>query len=89
MLDSGVVDENVESTGRLQGVFDHLADGLRLRHIGRRVGRADLEVGGDLRLRLRDVVGLAEPIEDDVGAGGGERPRDAEPDTAGRARHQR
>ena len=89
VLDAGIVHKNVEPAVGLQYGFDHLADGGWLRHVGGGISRADFELRDDFRLRARDLVGLAEPVEDDVRTGGGQGLCNAQSDAAGRARDQR
>jgi len=79
MLDTGVVHENVDPPGRLQSGFDHLGDRLRLRHVGARVGHPNVEIRGDPGLRIRDLLRLAEAVEDDLRAGGSQGTGDASP----------
>ena len=79
MLDAGVVDEDVEPAGRLQCLLDHLADRLRLRHVSGRVGHPNIEVRGDFRLHVCDLLRLAEAVEDDLRAGGSQGSGNAKP----------
>jgi hypothetical protein len=88
MLDSGIVDQDIEPSMRTQCVIDHLADRHGLRHIRGRVGHPDIELRGDLGLHIRNAARIAETVEDDFGAGGGKRAGDAQADPTRGARHQ-
>ena len=48
------------------------------------IGDADAVGGSDLGLKISDLLGVAEPVQRDVGSGSGERPGDAKADPAGR-----
>src|SRR5262245_13164307 len=63
---------------RIVSIISRMASGFDI--IRRRIGDVYFEIRCDLGLQLRDVVRLAEPVERDVGAGGGQRPGDAQPD---------
>jgi hypothetical protein len=82
MLDSGVVDDDVNRAKLATRLAHHRGNGFRLRHVGTVV--ADLHVVrcGELRTQPFDLGGIAEAIQDNVGAAFGERLGDAETDTA-------
>ena len=82
VLDAGIVDENVDAAELALGGADHLDDLGRLGHVGRRIERLDLAVALDAGADRLDLAPVAEAIEHDVGAFGGERPGDSVADAA-------
>ena len=82
MLDAGIVDENVDGPEALRGRGDKVLDLLRPGHVG-----AVIKNGSGARIVQRladrlDFVRLAKAVDDDIGALGCKRFRDAEPDAA-------
>src|SRR6516162_10386032 len=89
MLNTCIVDQQIEPTERGERQFDHLAYRRRLRHVCGRMQHANVEFRRDLGLRLGDTLGGAEAIKDDFRSGGRERTSDAETDTASRPGNER
>ena len=83
MLDPGIVHQDVEPAERVERLFDHLADRIRLRHVGVRIGHGDIELGSEFRFGFRDLLGLAKPVQNDAGTRARERPGNTEPNPAG------
>ena len=88
VLDARVVHEDVHAAELARRLRDHRRDIGGLRHVGRAVGGLHPVSGVELGDELVDQRGVAESIQEDVGAVGRERARDAESDAARRARHQ-
>ena len=86
-LDAGIVDEDVDRTEGLLAERDHFGDLGGLGHVGGRMHRADLEIGLDAGTLALDIGRHAHAVNDNIGAGGGERARVSQSDAAGRAGH--
>ena len=86
-LDAGIVDENVDRAEGLLAERDHFGDLGRFGHVGRGIGRLDLEIRLDAGTLALDIGRHAHAVNDNIGAGGGERARVSQSDAAGRAGH--
>ena len=82
MLDSGVVDQNVDPAERFVSFLDHFGDFGWLRHVRRGVGSPDVIRHGQLGADFLNFFHIAETVEHDVHAGCGERLGDPKPDAA-------
>jgi hypothetical protein len=76
-LDAGVVDEDVDRAELTDRPAHHRLDGVLSRHVGAVVANLHPVVGGELRAQSFDVGGVAEAIQNDVGAVCGELGCDA------------
>ena len=85
-LDAGVVDEDVDLAERLERLRT-CRRSRGLGHVGAVIATLT-PCSEPILAAPRDLLGLAEAVEHDVGAGRGERPGDAEADAAGRAGDQ-
>ena len=83
MLNAGIVDQHVERAEFFFGGRDHRRDFRGLGHVGRRIKRLDAEFLFEARALLLDRVLVAETVEHDIGAVGGQRPRGGQPDAGG------
>ncbi len=84
MLDAGIVDEDVDAA-KLRRLRDHGGDLVRLRHVRRRIERATAAEGLKPPTLGLDRLGVAEPVDDDIGAFAGQRPGDGKADAGGRS----
>jgi len=84
-LDAGIVDEDIDRAERLLAERDHFGDLGGLGHVGGRMHGAHLEIGFDAGTLALDVGRHAHAVEDDIGAGAGERTRVSQSDAAGRS----
>ena len=75
MLDAGIVDEDVDGAEFLLGVGDHGGDLVGLAHVGGGIAHRDAVLLGEAGAQRLDLAGVAEAVEDDIGAVGGKRPR--------------
>src|SRR5262249_10639030 len=89
VLDSRIVDQNVESAEHLPCLLDHFVDRRWFRHIRRREGHAHLEVGGDFSLQIGDLVRFDKAVEDDFRAGCSQGYGNAKANSARGSRNQR
>src|SRR3712207_5339488 len=87
MLDTGIVDENVEAAEALQGEAHHPGDLARFGHVGSRIDRLAARLTSKGFKGVVDLLGLAETIDDHGGSGRGEGASDAKANAAGRAGH--
>ena len=83
MLDAGVVDDDVDLAELAAGVVGHGADGRGAGQVGGRVAHPHAVARFQLVAQAVDGVGLAEAVEQHVGALFGEGAGDAEADAAG------
>ena len=84
MLDAGIVDQDVDPAEPVRRLRDQIPDLGRLGHVGRDIGRPHAVLLGEPGAQPLDLGRIAEPVQHDVAALGGERAGDAEPDPAGR-----
>ncbi len=82
MLDARVVDEDVDLAEGVDDARHHAPDGVRLAHVGAVEQHVHPVLCGDPRAQALDGGGLAETVQDDVGATSRERLGDAESDAA-------
>ena len=85
MLNSGVVDEDVDGAELARRLGDKAADLGGLRHVGREVESASAMPLGETGAQALDRRGIAKAVQHDIAARGGQRGRDADPNAAGRA----
>ena len=85
VLDAGIVDQDVDRTQLAHGLGDHGRDLLGPAHVRAAVRHGDAELLLQPVAQAGDGRGVAEAVEHEVGAGGGQRPGDAQADAAGRA----
>ncbi len=85
VLDAGIVDQDVDAAELGAGALDQRRHLGGLRHVGRVVAHRDAMRRGEPRARRLDLLGLAEAVQRDRGAGRRQRLGDAEADAAGRA----
>ena len=82
VLDAGVVDQDVDAAELAHRVVDQAAHGLALGQVGAVVHDAHAMLAGQPGARIFDLGGVAEAVQDDIGALLGERAGDAEADAA-------
>ncbi|MNL43095.1 hypothetical protein D3C87_1655900 [compost metagenome] len=83
MLDTGIVDQDVDATHLADRVLDQLAHRRALGQIGAVVGHLHAILVGKVRAQLFNLGGVAKAIQDDVGALLGEGRGDSQADAAG------
>ena len=83
MLDTGVVDDDVDTAEFVFGQSDHRFYFARDRHIGRVVQYLDLVLVRDVPADGFDLSRIAEAVKHDIRAAGGKPARDTKPDPAG------
>jgi hypothetical protein len=89
MLDAGIVDEDVNRAEGVGRGLHHRFDLVDLGEVRAVVERLDAVVALEARALLFDRVGIAEAVDDDVRALGGERPGISEPDALSGAGDER
>ena len=83
MLDAGIVDQDVHAAQLAPGIF-HQGDALLgLGQVGAVVEHADTELGGQIGAQFLDAI--AEAVQHDAAALGGQGAGDAQADAAGRS----
>ena len=87
ILNSGIVDENVNATEFLLRQRHHRADVIAIGHVGVAVDDLDVMAVGDVLADGFDLVRIAKSIEHDIGAIGGQPARNTKTDSTGRAGH--
>jgi hypothetical protein len=87
-LNAGIVDQHIEPAELVESHADHFGYRVRFRHVCPRISDGHAEIGDDRVLGGRNLLGLAEAVEDNGGTRSGKGAGDAESDTAGRAGDQ-
>ncbi len=85
VLNAGVVHQDIDAAEFGPGLIDHLLDLVGIGNIGARIHHADIVLPLEIADDFVDLVGRAEAVEHDIGAGPGKPGGDTEPNTAGRA----
>ena len=83
ILNSGIVDENVNATEFLFRQRHHSADVIAIGHVGVAIDDLDIMPVGDVLADGLDLVRIAKSIEHDVGAASGQPARNTKADSAG------
>jgi hypothetical protein len=89
MLDSGVIDEDVDAAELLRRLGDEFAYLRRLCHVSAGIRGTDAVALGKAGPQPLYGGGVTEAVQHDIATLGGQRRRDAEPDPAGRAGNNR
>src|SRR5690349_804352 len=89
VLDTGVVDEDVDGAKPVDGLRHHLLDGRRIAHVGAVISDVYAVFGNKAVLQLFYGSLLPEAIENDMATFGGQSIRDAEANTARRTSDER
>jgi hypothetical protein len=89
MLDSRVVDQDVERAERLLGQTHHLHDLIRLGHVGRRVDCSDAEFTFYVGAGFPNLLRIAITVDQHIDALRCESARNGEANSTGRAGNDR